>query len=289
MIPTTKNESQNKETINSITNKTKKKLKENGWRIIGGEKRWVRICPKCNCNKEIYYKSIYNFYIGVEKNTICSSCHAGNASRGNRWTKKRKKEWIKKCNTLFTRENNPTNDLRIRKKISDFAKIRIVSDETKKKLSIKNSGKNNPRYGKCPPKSVGSGWHCWYDKKYFRSCRELIYYIQQKNKGIKCECVEHKIIIKYKNEFGMERTYRPDFLVDDKMLVEIKPKYLWNSKLVVLKKEAAEKFCRNMGYKYLLVDVDPDFKLLKEKYLNQEIKFVDKYKERFEKYAGITR
>lgn len=99
--------------------------------------------------------------------------------------------------------------------------------------------------------------------------------------------MEHKVIIKYKDEFGKDRTYRPDFLVNDKILVEIKPKYLWNTKLVVLKKKAAEDFCKKIGYEYSLIDVVPDASLLKEKYLNGEIKFVEKYKERFEKYAGI--
>jgi len=40
-------------------------------------------------------------------------------------------------------------------------------------------------------------------------------------------------------------------------------------------------------YKYKLVDVISDSKILREKYLNGDIKFVDKYKKRFEKYANI--
>jgi hypothetical protein len=62
---------------------------------------------------------------------------------------------------------------------------------------------------------------------------------------------------------------------------------LWNTEEVVAKKLAAEVFCNKNGYEYKLVDVIPNSKLLKEKYLNGEIRFVEKYKERFERYAGI--
>lgn len=73
----------------------------------------------------------------------------------------------------------------------------------------------------------------------------------------------------------------------DLLVIEIKPKKLWNTKEVVAKKEAAEEFCKKMGYEYKLVDVEPNSLILKEKYLNGEIKFVEKYKERFEKYAKL--
>lgn len=54
-----------------------------------------------------------------------------------------------------------------------------------------------------------------------------------------------------------------------------------------LKKEAAEKFCNECGLTYKLIDITPNASILKDKYLNGEIHFVEKYKTRFEKYAGI--
>ena len=76
------------------------------------------------------------------------------------------------------------------------------------------------------------------------------------------------------------------FLVGNS-LIEIKPKKLWETPLVKLKREAAEKFCNERGLTYKLIDVVPNSSILKDKYLNGEIRFVEKYKTRFEKYANI--
>ena len=46
-----KNEEQDK---NDIINGTKKKSENETWIIIGGEKKWCRICPRC---KNIIYYS----------------------------------------------------------------------------------------------------------------------------------------------------------------------------------------------------------------------------------------
>jgi hypothetical protein len=144
-------------------------------------------------------------------------------------------------------------------------------------------------YGKPSPQGSGNGWANWYKGFHFRSLRELQFYISEiDEKGIIFESAQKKSFrIAYKNYEGMDRTYQPDFLINGKILIEIKPKKLWNTLSVKLKKEAAEKFCKENNLEYKLVDVEPDAKLLKQKYLNGEIKFVEKYKERFEKYAGI--
>jgi len=170
------------------------------------------------------------------------------------------------------------------KEIAD-AKMNAV----KRKWSKSSSGKNNPMYGKPTPNGAGNGWANWYDGQHFRSIRELQYYISEIDiHNILCESAQQKRFrIPYKDYNGVDRTYRPDFFVDNHWLIEIKPKKLWNTKEVTAKKEAAEKFCNKMGYEYKLVDVEPNSLLLKEKYLNGEIRFVDKYKSRFEKYIGI--
>ncbi len=58
--------------------------------------------------------------------------------------------------------------------------------------------------------------------------------------------------------------------------------------LVKLKKSVGEKFCIENGLEYKLIDIEPNSSILKDKYLNGEIRFVEKYKDKFEKYAGIT-
>ena len=87
---------------------------------------------------------------------------------------------------------------------------------------------------------------------------------------------------------GIDRTYSPDFFVDGNVLVEIKPVKLWNTFTVKTKKMAAEAFCQKNGWVYKLIDVEPNSMLLKNKYLAGEIRLVEKYKTRFEKYIGVT-
>lgn len=255
-------------------------------------KTWVRACP--DCGKDIIYHYVGNFNCACSRNTLCyNCCRKGEKSSfygGKLWTKERRLWWSKNCPTLFTSKNNPTLDPAVRKKLSDFSKRRTYSPETRRKISLANSGKNNSHYGKPPSQGSGNGWANWYNGMHFRSLRELQYYISEiEEHSILCESAQGKMFqISYKDYDGRDRTYRPDFFVDNHWLIEIKPKALWNTKTVVSKKLAAEEFCKQMGYEYKLVDVEPNSLLLKEKYLNGEIRFVDKYKSRFEKYIGVT-
>lgn len=159
----------------------------------------------------------------------------------------------------------------------------------KSKLSEKNSGKGNPMHGKPPPSGSGNGWANWYNGIHFRSLRELTYYITEiENKGLTCRIAETKdLMIPYTDPCGVERTYTADFLVEEKYLIEVKPKRLWNTPKILLKRMAGEKFCEQFGYIYTIVDIEPNSSLIKDKYLNGEVKFVEKYIEKFKKYAGI--
>ena len=56
--------------------------------------------------------------------------------------------------------------------------------------------------------------------------------------------------------------------------------------MVILKKKLRNLFHVD-GLEYKLIDIEPDSSILKDKYLNGEIRFVEKYKDKFEKYAGI--
>lgn len=161
--------------------------------------------------------------------------------------------------------------------------------ETKRKLSVAFSGSRNPMYGKTAPMGSGNGWANWYKGRHFRSLRELQYFIDKiDGRGILCESAQRKKFrILYKDKDGNDRTYSPDFFVNGHVLIEIKPVKLWNTVSVKTKQVAAKAFCRLRGWVYKLVDVQPNSILLKEKYLNGEIRFVEKYKHRFEKYIGV--
>jgi hypothetical protein len=154
------------------------------------------------------------------------------------------------------------------------------------KLSKASSGENNPMYGKPSPRGSGNGWSGWYKGWYFRSLNELSYMINVIERfNLSWESAERKKYrIEYKDFNGTNRTYYPDFLIDEKYLVEIKPKKLWQSDNVKRKKEAAIEFCKNKNLKYKLTQsiktlTFSELKILVE---NNEIKFTERYIEKFE-------
>ena len=122
------------------------------------------------------------------------------------------------------------------------------------KTKIQCSGKGNPMYGKPTPQGSGNGWKGWYKGWFFRSLKELSYVVNVlEPNGDLWESAEH-IKIPYINWQGVQRTYRPDFLVNRNLLVETKPTRLKSSITVRAKQKAAEEWCKLKGWSYLLVD-----------------------------------
>jgi len=65
--------------------------------------------------------------------------------------------------------------------------------------------------------------------------------------------------IKYRIRYRIDekdRNYFPDFIVDDYLMVEYKPKRLHGSRVVVAKQKAAEDFCTQRGMTYVLLDCE---------------------------------
>ena len=164
----------------------------------------------------------------------------------------------------------------------------IKLSEMKKKISDRTAGKNNPMYGKIPPIGAGNGWSGWYNGWYFRSILELSYMINVIERfNLKWETGENsKYEIKYTDSKSVERTYRPDFMICNKYLIEIKPKKLRDLDDVKLKEIAAKEFCilNSFTYKITSCSVIGDgeiYKLVE----SGKIKFVEnciiKYNERY--------
>jgi len=163
-------------------------------------------------------------------------------------------------------------------------------DKFKKNLSIAVSGEKNPMYGKPSPQGSGSGWSGWYKGWFFRSLKELsymIYVIERFN--LKWESAEQlKYRIKYLDYQNISKCYHSDFIINEKYLVEIKPKNLWNSDTVKRKKEAALEFCKKNNLKYKLTESPKsikfdDLKILVKKGL---IVFTKKYQQKFNNYES---
>jgi hypothetical protein len=127
------------------------------------------------------------------------------------------------------------------------------------KASVRWSGAGNPMYGKPAPMGSGCGWKGWHKGWFFRSLKELSYMINIIEKeGHRWKSAEtHDLSICFTDWTGHERTYRADFLLDDKKLVEVKPRKLMNTPTNLAKRKAAEVFCVNHGYEYVVEESEP--------------------------------
>lgn len=150
-------------------------------------------------------------------------------------------------------------------------------------------GKNNPQYGKPAYHGSGNGWSGWYKGWYFRSLRELsfmINYIEEND--IKWKSAEEKqYAIPYIHYDGTDRNYFADFILNENMLVEIKPFNLINSPLVKLKTDAAIRWCKNKNMLYNIIS-DKEYKLLTNKDIKQLVdmgllKWLSRYQEKYDK------
>jgi hypothetical protein len=159
-------------------------------------------------------------------------------------------------------------------------------EDMAEKKRVKSSGSKNPMFGKPSPMGSGYGWKGWYKGWYFRSLRELSYMINviEKNNHKWEHAEERKYSINYTSYDGSERTYRADFIIDDTLMVEIKPKRLHSTPLVMLKKKAAEEFCKSRNMVYSIVDCDIDIKSIFDLFQKGEIILESRYKDRFTEY-----
>ena len=139
---------------------------------------------------------------------------------------------------------------------------REIADEKLKEYKLKksnmSSGEKNPMYGKPAPKCSGGGWSGWYNKFYFRSLKELAYILKLEDEKIPFVSGEKACYsIKYIDDCGNERTYRADFFVDGFKLIEIKPIKLQNKLNNQQKEKTATKYCKEKGWVYEIVDIEP--------------------------------
>lgn len=110
--------------------------------------------------------------------------------------------------------------------------------------------------GKC--KTYGRGHqHGWFDSTkqgtriYYRSSYELDFLKWcESNKKTFCSC---PFSIPYTSADGSVRQYLPDFLIDNKYVVEVKPKRLLNWDVNLRKFTAAKNFCSEKGLNYYVI------------------------------------
>lgn len=278
------------------------KINELGLKKIKRVKKFERYCPACK--KIIIHTNSNNCYQSEKKKRKCQACNnlersinmlgEENHFYGKKHTlssiKSISKNRIGQNNSIQTQfkkghksTHNP-NFLEIWKQKYDEKTYDLKVKEFKEKQSINNSGANNSMYGKPSPLGSGNGWSGWYRGWFFRSLNELSYMIQVIERfNLKWESGElEKYKIQYIDYNGNNRNYFPDFIINDKYIVECKPKKLWKSINVILKTNAAIEYCDKNNLKYKLVECRKlSFNEIKGLYDNNLINFTDKYEKKF--------
>lgn len=264
------------------------------------------------CNKIINYTQRATYTTAkkrAKKFGLCSSC-LKQGERNPFYNKKHKQETIEKI--IQTSKNSELRQkyyIKIRteeyrKYLSEWMKNnptmkgnsyykiwvkkygKKVADQMNKQCSLKKSckGEKNYWFGKTPPYGSGNGWSGWYKGWYFRSLLELSYMVNVIEKyGISWKTAEdknYKIIFTHKNK---TKNYFPDFILNDKYLIECKPKKLWNTKLVEDKKNAAKIFCKKNNLIYKLRDVQKlSHDEIKKLFESGQLKWIDRYQEKYD-------
>jgi hypothetical protein len=267
-------------------------------------KTLTRQCPKCG--KTLKYTNCYDCTRAQEKQSPCRSCAFKGRYDGENnpfYGKKHTKASIEK---IKNRDKSFFNTAAYKQKVSKQCKGKgnpmygrtyyqiwlekygkEKADDLQKQKNEKTKqqckGSGNPMYGKPSPQGSGNGWKGWYKGWFFRSLKELSYVVNVlETNGDLWESAEF-IKIPYINWQGTQRTYRPDFLVNGKLLVETKPTRLKSSIVVREKQKAAEKWCKAKGWDYILVD-PPIITHEKIKKLHDDglLKFTNRYEKLFQ-------
>jgi hypothetical protein len=287
---------------------------------------FTKNCPDCGCIQAYTSKKSLNSYI--KKNKKCRSCVQKGKKLGIKLTEDHKSKISKASKGENNGFYNKTHSVETKIKLSNQKKgiklsqahkdaiskgnIRPMAgrslhslwlekhgkeiadqklSEFKSKISLSTSGKNNPMYGKPAPSGSGNGWKGWYKGIYFRSLLELsflINYIERFN--MKFESGEKaKWAIEYVKMDGVTGTYFPDYIINDKYMIEIKPKNLINTPSIKAKTSAAIEFCKNHGLKYKIFEpVKLNETIILELHKNNIIKFTKIYEDRFRKKFNMA-
>jgi hypothetical protein len=128
----------------------------------------------------------------------------------------------------------------------------------------------------------------YYKNWFFRSLKELSYVLHLESVGSKWSSAEiPSLTVTYTDVYGKTKKHYADLLVDNRIIVEVKPRRYQNSKTVKLKSEAMKDFCAKNGYVYSMVSPRKINKqVLKSLYVSGAVTIQDCYKKKFEKYLG---
>lgn len=238
----------------------------NKYRVTYSEKRKM-LCAKCayQLRVEKYGSSLEKIHLDIKRgeriNGFQGKKHSDESLKKMRKSKKdmlifKTVEYREKMSKLTKGNKNPMYgksvfDIWVEKYGIDEAIIR--NEIRKQKVSMKVKGNKNPMYGKETPKKSGNGISGWYKEFYFRSLHELKFILICERFNFSIKSAE-SLKLPYIHYNGQERTYSPDYIVNEKYLVEVKPIKLQNTPLNILKFNSGKKYSQENNLKFKVCD-----------------------------------
>lgn len=161
------------------------------------------------------------------------------------------------------------------KKMSESITKVWQRDYTDRCNSIRESYRNNPAHREnvriaalrmwnkeeYRKKVENSAAYCWgyHTGIFYQSLCELAFILWCEDRDVEVRRYDGKAI-KYVDEVGVTRNYTPDFIMDSKVIVEVKSsldreKYLGRLESVLRKSAATSELCKSKGFSYRIVEV----------------------------------
>ena len=262
-----------------------------------------RNCPECQ--SIIFYTNRRSIELAESKNSLCKPCskigtrnpsygkHPPDAQRAAQSIRQTGGKSPKHSAAMQGVGNSMhgTHFYDVWVKKYGLAVANQKMDNFRAGASRRTLGSGNPNYGKLAAHGSGRGWQGWYKGWYFRSLLELSYVLQLEKNDQKWVGADGQgLRINYTNLKGNANTYVPDFLVENTLVVEVKPTAMMGLPLVKAKASAALAFCATKGLTYQLVDPGQlDKKALHQLYVSGEVRFTPRYEQRYlEQWAAKT-